>query len=92
MVIVSINTSDWNTCFGNPTKLFLGILTIIYDSIFIVQHFVIYRENNKLLDKEAQYEPITNQTGSDEEREEGSSHASVNNYDTDENPSINQTK
>ena len=59
MVVMSINTRDWNTCFGNPTKVFLAVLTIAYDSIFIIQHFVIYRKNNKLLE---QYTPVEGNT------------------------------
>ena len=91
MVIVSINTRDWNTCFGNPTKLFLGILTIVYDSIFIVQHFVIYRENNKRLAMEAQYEPVEN-GGENGDEDDEIAQTSVNNYDTIEYTSINKTQ
>ncbi len=31
----------------NVTKLFLAILTIFYDIIFVFQHYVLYRNNNK---------------------------------------------
>lgn len=92
MMIVSVNTRDWNTCFGNPTKLFLAVLTIVYDSIFIAQHFVIYRENNKRLEREAQYEPIVNDKGGEGEGEgESEEDGSINNYDA-WNTSINETE
>jgi len=29
------------------TKLFLAILTVLYDIIFVVQHYVLYRGNDK---------------------------------------------
>lgn len=70
MVVVSINTHDWNTYFGNPIKMFLSILTIVYDGIFLTQHFIIYRKNNKLLDLKAQYAPIINDEIDDDDDED----------------------
>lgn len=31
----------------NVTKLFLAILTVVYDLIFVVQHYVLYRGNDE---------------------------------------------
>ena len=31
----------------NVTKLFLALLTVIYDVIFVVQHYVLYRGNDQ---------------------------------------------
>lgn len=46
MVIDSVSTSDWSSTFGNPIKLLLGGISIFYDGIFFVQHFILYSENN----------------------------------------------
>ncbi|XP_070508359.1 cystinosin-like [Chironomus tepperi] len=43
MFINSYNYDDWQSNFGNPTKLLLGIVTIIFAIIFIVQHYCLYR-------------------------------------------------
>ena len=37
---------DWQSNFGNPTKLLLGIVTIIFDVMFIVQHYCLYRHED----------------------------------------------
>lgn len=34
---------DWSGITGNPVKLALGNVSIIYDIIFIVQHYILYR-------------------------------------------------
>ncbi|CAM1508422.1 Fc.00g052700.m01.CDS01 [Cosmosporella sp. VM-42] len=51
---------DWSGITGNPVKFALGNISIIYDAIFISQHYVIYRhaderrsgENERLLPDE----------------------------------------
>ncbi|KAF4987024.1 hypothetical protein FDECE_15641 [Fusarium decemcellulare] len=49
---------DWSGITGNPVKFALGNISMIYDSIFIAQHYVIYRkpqptvENQRLLEDE----------------------------------------
>jgi len=47
---------DWSGITGNPVKFALGNVSMIYDSIFIYQHYVLYRgshgkadENDSLL-------------------------------------------
>jgi len=44
MFIVSGNNDDWPSMFGNPTKFGLGALSILFDLVFILQHYVLYRE------------------------------------------------
>ena len=87
MVVVSINTHDWNTYFGNSIKMFLSILTVAYDSIFLVQHFVVYRKNNKLLEQESEYTSIEN-GGPDSD---GESEKTLTNYPNEET-SINRSR
>jgi cystinosin len=38
-----ILTDDWTSIFGSPTKLGLGLLSILFDVVFMVQHYVLYR-------------------------------------------------
>ncbi|ESS64478.1 cystinosin [Trypanosoma cruzi Dm28c] len=48
-VIDSWVTSDWEGMKGNPVKFALGSVSILYDLVFFVQHFLLYNENNKRL-------------------------------------------
>ena len=36
-------TDDWKSIFGDPTKFGLGMISIIFDMIFLFQHWVLYR-------------------------------------------------
>ncbi|CAF3706568.1 unnamed protein product [Rotaria sordida] len=45
MFLLSSNYNDWTSIFGSPTKLGLGLLTILFDILFITQHYVLYRPN-----------------------------------------------
>ena len=36
-------TKDWKGLLGDPVKLFLGNISIIFDTIFMVQHYCLYR-------------------------------------------------
>lgn len=42
-------TGRWNGIAGNPIKFCLGSMSIIYDIVFMLQHFVFYKENNREL-------------------------------------------
>lgn len=57
MFIISYNFDDWYSLIGNFTKFGLGVASITFDVIFMVQHFCLYRGNkpsdnmeNKLLE------------------------------------------
>ncbi|CAL1526899.1 unnamed protein product [Lymnaea stagnalis] len=43
MFLLAYNGDDWESIFGNVTKFGLGVVTIIFDSIFIIQHYILYR-------------------------------------------------
>ena len=45
MVFIAANTNDWKTFLGNPAKCGIGIASILFDIVFIVQHYVLYRNN-----------------------------------------------
>ncbi|XP_070508516.1 cystinosin-like [Chironomus tepperi] len=51
MLINAYNYDDWQSYFGNPAKLCLGLFSICFDIIFIIQHYCLYR-NSEESDKE----------------------------------------
>jgi len=53
--IKAINSGFWSDIYSNPTKLALSIFSIIFDLIFMFQHYVLYRNQSnkiKILDEE----------------------------------------
>ncbi|KAL9537051.1 hypothetical protein MBANPS3_012130 [Mucor bainieri] len=38
-------SGDWSGVSGNPVKLGLGLQSIAFDIIFIVQHYILYRDH-----------------------------------------------
>lgn len=48
-------TGRWNGIAGNPVKFCLGSLSMVYDVIFMVQHFVLYASNNAKLHEVAHF-------------------------------------
>lgn len=44
LVLDSSMQGDWSGAVGNIAKLLLGNITVLFDLIFIFQHFVLYRE------------------------------------------------
>ncbi|KAE8622015.1 hypothetical protein XENTR_v10005062 [Xenopus tropicalis] len=43
MFIQSYNNDEWNLIFGDPTKFGLGVFSIGFDIVFIIQHYCLYR-------------------------------------------------
>jgi cystinosin len=43
LVIDSSLQADWSGITGNPVKLGLGNVSIFFDVIFMIQHYVLYR-------------------------------------------------
>lgn len=43
------NTDDWSGIAGDPVKFGLGFVSMLFDVVFIVQHFCLYRDENKKL-------------------------------------------
>ena len=43
MVLVAHNSRDWDSLTGNPTKLGLAGVSLVFDFLFLAQHFVLYR-------------------------------------------------
>ena len=44
MVVSSYNENDWSSFIGNPIKFGAGLLSILFDIVFILQHYVFYRQ------------------------------------------------
>jgi len=47
MFLLAINYNDWSSIFGSITKFGLGIISIGFDLIFIIQHYILYKNNNQ---------------------------------------------
>ena len=43
LILDSADLQDWSGVLGNPAKLCLGLVSIVFDIIFMVQHYVLYR-------------------------------------------------
>ncbi|OAL05852.1 hypothetical protein IQ06DRAFT_266235 [Phaeosphaeriaceae sp. SRC1lsM3a] len=50
LIIDSAMQNDWTGITGNPVKFGLGNITIVFDIIFFLQHYVLYRDNKKQLE------------------------------------------
>jgi cystinosin len=40
--------SDWSGITGNPAKMALALVTICFDLIFLVQHYLLYPESGEV--------------------------------------------
>jgi len=45
MFVLAYNENDWSSIFGDPTKFGLGLFSVLFDILFILQHYVFYRNN-----------------------------------------------
>ncbi|KAH1487153.1 hypothetical protein LV164_000875 [Aspergillus fumigatus] len=45
LVLDSSFQSDWSGITGNPVKFLLSNVTILFDLVFVVQHYVLYRDS-----------------------------------------------
>lgn len=60
MILNAYNYDDWNSLFGDPTKFGLGLFSVLFDILFMTQHYILYRYvshdyralNNTLEDEE----------------------------------------
>ncbi|XP_058467247.1 cystinosin homolog [Malaya genurostris] len=47
MVINAWNFDDWQSIIGDPVKFGLGVFSILFDLVFISQHYILYRKPTK---------------------------------------------
>ncbi|CAD5216465.1 unnamed protein product [Bursaphelenchus xylophilus] len=45
MILSALNTEDWSPFTGNAVKFGLGLVSMIFDVLFIVQHYCLYRHS-----------------------------------------------
>ncbi|XP_077574125.1 cystinosin isoform X3 [Stigmatopora nigra] len=43
MILDSYNNDEWQLIFGDPTKFGLGLFSVCFDVLFVVQHYCLYR-------------------------------------------------
>lgn len=43
-VVDSIGKNDWETITGNPVKTGLGLISLIFDGVFVLQHYILFPE------------------------------------------------
>lgn len=44
---------DWSGVTGNPAKFALGNISLVYDALFLFQHYVLYRKARKDVERDA---------------------------------------
>jgi cystinosin len=42
-----LSSTDWSGLTGNPVKLGLGVLSLSFDVLFLVQHYLLYRDTDR---------------------------------------------
>ncbi|XP_037077712.1 cystinosin homolog isoform X2 [Pollicipes pollicipes] len=53
MFVDAYNYDDWTSIFGNPTKFGLGLFSVLFDVLFMCQHYCLYSSRrSELLDSE----------------------------------------
>ncbi|XP_029285747.1 cystinosin [Cottoperca gobio] len=52
MLLQSYNNDQWSLMFGDPTKFGLGVFSVVFDILFMTQHYCLYR-------RPPQYEAVT---------------------------------
>lgn len=50
LILDSAFQEDWSGVTGNPLKFLLGNISILFDLLFIVQHYILYRERTEETD------------------------------------------
>ncbi|KJH47856.1 Lysosomal Cystine Transporter [Dictyocaulus viviparus] len=41
------NVDDWSAFYGNPVKFGLGLVSTLFDILFITQHYILYRDKDR---------------------------------------------
>jgi cystinosin len=74
LVLDAADLNEWGSVTGNIQKLLLGGLTVVFDSIFIFQHYVMYydhqpttRTAENIARIKQPYQPLIHENDSDDE-------------------------
>lgn len=57
LILDSSYDNDWSGITGNPVKFLLGNVTVFFDFIFVVQHYILYRHASEEQAKPSNREP-----------------------------------
>jgi len=57
MILNSYNYNDWESIFGDPTKFGLGLFSVVFDILFIIQHYYLYRHRKAYLELSGEDSP-----------------------------------
>lgn len=53
MILQSYNNHEWDLVFGDPTKFGLGLFSVLFDILFMVQHYILYNpKRRKMVDED----------------------------------------
>lgn len=44
MILQSYNNDEWRLVFGDPTKFGLGLFSVVFDILFMTQHYCLYKQ------------------------------------------------
>ncbi|XP_067368420.1 cystinosin isoform X2 [Channa argus] len=47
MILQSYNNDEWKLIFGDPTKFGLGLFSVVFDILFLAQHYCLYRHSSQ---------------------------------------------
>ncbi|CAD5112730.1 DgyrCDS1947 [Dimorphilus gyrociliatus] len=59
MFLQSYNNNDWTTIFGDFTKFGLGLFSVLFDCLFIVQHYILYKATEGYANIESEQELLS---------------------------------
>lgn len=60
MFLLAYNSDDWGSIFGDPTKFGLGFFSILFDILFIIQHYCLYRGKDPYEELDSEKEVLVN--------------------------------
>uniref|UniRef100_A0A8R1TKH8 Cystinosin homolog n=1 Tax=Onchocerca volvulus TaxID=6282 RepID=A0A8R1TKH8_ONCVO len=61
VILQGANTDDWSIFIGNPVKVGLGMVSMMFDIIFMIQHYCLYRNDDEGVILITSEESITNE-------------------------------
>lgn len=44
LLFVFLSSDKWNLIFGDPTKFGLGLFSLVFDILFMIQHYCLYQK------------------------------------------------
>lgn len=66
-ILSAYNTGDWSFVTENVPKFILGFESILFDTIFMLQHYVLYGDNDSVA-RQSQAQLLQKENGSIEDK------------------------